>query len=345
MTLDPAALRPFPTVLGRGLLAEIAAVAAPPVVVVTMPDLLPLFRDRLPDGAHVHLVGSLERADLESQVAALPPAASVVGLGGGQALDVAKYLAWRRHLPLHQLPTSLSVDAMFGQRAGVREDGLVRYLGWAVPQSVYLDLDVIAAAPPRLNRAGLGDALCLLTGAWDWRHAHERGRCEPRWPFDARLAAHSESVAEDVLAGAQAIHDVSPEGIALLVRAFQWGGASYHASGWCPRHVEGIEHQLFYALEARTRRKFVHGEPVCLGIVLGALLFDRRAEELRQAIATAGVDIRPRAMGLAWDDVGAAVLALPAFARDAGLPWGIAQDAPITPATVRALRDLVESAP
>ena len=74
------------------------------------------------------------------------------------------------------------------------------------------------------------------------------------------------------------------EGALLVVDAFQWGGASFHAAGWCPRHIEGVEHVLFYALEARTGRKFLHGEAVCLGILAGAMMHERRVEELADAI-------------------------------------------------------------
>jgi glycerol dehydrogenase-like iron-containing ADH family enzyme len=342
MTFRPADLRPFPTVWGRNLLAEVPNVVAPPFLVVTMADLWPRLSALLPAGTDAHLVSSMERAHLESLLPTLSGYASIIGLGGGQAIDAAKYFAWRLNRPLHQFPTSLSVDAMFGQRAGVRENGLVRYLGWAVPESVYLDLDLILSAPPHVNRAGVGDVLCFLTGVWDWQYADSRGRCEPRWPYDDALARHSLRLAENALAGAEAIRDLSPEGLRLIVEAFQWGGASYHAAGWCPRHIEGVEHFVFYALEARTGRKFLHGQAVGLGLVAGALMHDRQAEELRRALATIGVDVRPSAMGIGWEEVDATLTDLGRFVRDAGLPFGVAHDVEVDRAFLGRLRSLVE---
>ncbi len=267
--------------------------AAPLCLVVTMADLWPALGRHLPADTAVRFVESLERADLEAALPEIEGFASVIGLGGGQAIDVAKYFAWRRGLKLHQFPTSLSVDAMFGQRAGVRENGRVRYLGWAVPETVYFDLDILEAAPAQINRAGIGDVFCFFTGVWDWEYSQARGKCEPRWPYDPRLAAASLGFAERALEGRDAIRDLTPEGMRLMVEAFQWGGASYHAAGWCPRHIEGVEHYVFYALEAATGRKFLHGQAVCLGLIAGALMHDRRAEELRRAVADIGVDIRP----------------------------------------------------
>jgi hypothetical protein len=42
------------------------------------------------------------------------------------------------------------------------------------------------------------------------------------------------------------------------------------------------------------------------------------------ALHRAGVDIRPEAMGVTWDDVRAALLTLPAFVAEAGLWFTIA---------------------
>ena len=65
---------------------------------------------------------------------------------------------------------------MYGQRAGVRENGIVRYVGWAIPQCVYFDYGILEAAPKRINRAGIGDVFCFFTGVWDWQYAHASGQ-------------------------------------------------------------------------------------------------------------------------------------------------------------------------
>ena len=148
----------FRTVYGRHLVGELPNFVHRPYLVVTMADLWPRFESELAgDGlAGVHLVDTLDVDALERQLDAIPTAASVIGLGGGQAVDVAKFIAWQRRLPLFQVPTAMTVNAPFGHRAGLRRDGIVRYLGFAVPEAVYVDFDVVASAPPGLNRAGVG---------------------------------------------------------------------------------------------------------------------------------------------------------------------------------------------
>lgn len=334
----------FNTVFGRSLLPEVGSFVRPKMLVVTMEDLWPLFRDRLPAEAMPYMVRSTDRATLEAELATLTGIASIVGLGGGQAIDAAKYFAWGLNLPLFQFPTSLSVDAVFGHRAAVRDAGVVRYVGWAVPETVYIDLDIIESAPRALNIGGVGDVFCFVTGVMDWRYAEARGRCEPRWPYDESLAAISLAKTDAALAELDEIKSLSPRGIRLMVDALKWGGASYHGAGWNPRHIEGVEHYIFYALEAGTGKAFLHGQAVCLGLIFGAMMHGQRLDELLGAVTHLGIDIRPAAMGVTWSDVCDAVRGLKAFVEREKLAYGIANDFDVTEEFLVAARDRIESA-
>ena len=327
--MDDAAAVPsygFRTVFGRGLVEELPVFVHRPYVVVTMADLWPRFADRFDDGlAGVHLVDSLEVAQLEVAGDQLPGCNAIIGLGGGQAIDVAKFFAWRHRLPLFQVPTAMTVNAPFGHRAGLRRDGLVRYLGWAVPEAIYVDFDVVQSAPARLNRSGVGDILCYHTAHFDWRLAHEAGRAEPRWPYDERLIAAARQRLESVLAHLDDIRAVNEHGIRTLMLAHRWGGATFHDAGWNPRHIEGMEHFFFYNLERLTGRHFIHGQPVGLGCYVAAALQENNPEMVLHALMRAGVDVRPEAMGVTWDDVAEALRTLATFVRQAGL-WHTAVD-------------------
>jgi glycerol-1-phosphate dehydrogenase [NAD(P)+] len=333
----------FTTVFGRELVGELPNFVHRPYLVVTMADLWPRFEAALsPHLAGVHLVSTLELAELERAVVDLPACAAIIGLGGGQALDVAKFFAWRRRLPLFQVPTATTVNAPFGHRAGLRTEGKVRYLGWAVPETVYIDFDVIGSAPPALNRSGVGDVLCYHTAHFDWRLADRLGRTERRWPYDPGLVADAATVMASVVDSLDAIRDGSEAGIRALVLAHRWGGTTFHDSGWNPRHIEGVEHFFFYNLERLTSRHFIHGQPVGLGIVVGSVVQGNEPEQMVAALDRAGVDIRPEAMGVTWDDVGEAMRTLPAYVREAGLWFGVADTGPIRDEHVARVRELVE---
>ena len=334
----------FNTVFGRSLLPEVENFVRPKMLVVTMLDLWPLFRDHLPADAMPYMVRSMERATLETDLAQLADVASIVGLGGGQAIDAAKYFAWQMNLPLFQFPTSLSVDAVFGHRAGVRESGVVKYVGWAVPETVYIDLGIIESAPRALNIGGVGDVFCFITGVMDWRYAEARGKCESRWPYDESLAAISLAKAEAALAELDEVKVLSLRGIQIMVDALKWGGASYHGAGWNPRHIEGVEHYIFYSLEAGTGKNFLHGQAVCLGLIFGAMMHAQRLDELLGAVTQLGIDIRPAAMDVTWADVFDVMRGLKDFVQREGLAYGIANDFHVTEEFLNAAKDRIESA-
>ena len=61
-------------------------------------------------------------------------------------------------------------------------------------------------------------------------------------------------------------------------------------------------------------------------------------------LARAGVDIRPEAMGVTWDDVGEALRTLPTFVRDAGLWFSVADTMTIGDEHVARVREVVDAA-
>ena len=336
----------FPTIYGRNLIAELSNVIHRPYLVVTMDDLVEKFGHHFADDrdATLHTVRTLELNELRAAMTQLPQINAVIGLGGGQAIDVAKFVSWSHRLPLFQVPTSMSVDAVFGHRAAVREAGKVRYLGWAVPEAIYIDIDVIQGAPALLNRSGLGDILCYHTAHFDWQLAHKRGKTEPQWPYDQRLVDEAQTVLQRVLAQLDEIHTVTETGIRTLMEALRWGGAAYHNAGWNPRHIEGVEHFFFYTLEYQTGKQFIHGLPVCLGIYLGTALQDNEPERMLAAIQRAGIDIRPDAMGITWDDVATALRGMADYVAAAGLWYTVASEQPVRETFVENAKKRLEEA-
>ncbi|WP_421725517.1 iron-containing alcohol dehydrogenase [Bauldia sp.] len=334
----------FPTVFGRELYSEFKNFVHPPFLVVTMPDLWPLFGHHFDGADHqVYFTDSIEQGDLDRDAAGLTDIGAVIGLGGGQALDVAKYFAWRRNLPLFQAPTALSVNAVYGQRSGVRVDGKVIYRGWAVPEAVYIDYDVLRSAPRHLNWSGIGDILCFHTGVLDWRYAEDRGKIEEKWRFSDGLAQQSLAKVDQITRHVDDIRTLNDEGIRALIDGLQWG-TSYHGAGWCPRHIEGTDHFLFYTLEKLTGKKFLHGQPVGLGVVVGSMLHDAGTETMLDIIAGIGLDVRPEAMGLTWAQLETGLKAMRGYVNQVGLWHSIAHDTDISDAFIRDLKATLDKA-
>jgi glycerol dehydrogenase-like iron-containing ADH family enzyme len=341
-TAPPAADRGFRTVFGRELVAELPNIVHRPYLVVTMADLWPWLEhnfDRHLVG--VHEVTSIELSELDARVDGLPDFAGIVGLGGGRALDVAKFFAWRRGRPLFQVPTAMTTNAAFNHRCALRHEGREVGIGWAVPEAVYVDVDLIRTAPALLNRSGVADVLCHHTATVDWKLAHDAGREDRRWPYDERLVAEARHQLEAVVGGLDEIHDVSDAGIRLLVAAHRWAGASFHEAGWNACHLDGVDHAFQDALEFHTGRHFIHGQAIGLGTYLGSVLQENEPERVLGWLHRAGVDIRPEAMGIDWEATATAMRRLAWYVRHADLPYTIADVRPVTDAIVDGIRDRI----
>jgi glycerol dehydrogenase len=86
----------------------------------------------------------------------------IIGMGGGKALDAAKLVAHRCHVPIATIPTSAATCAAWTALSNVYSDrgaflydvGLDR-----CPDLLLLDYDLIATAPISTLVSGIGDAL------------------------------------------------------------------------------------------------------------------------------------------------------------------------------------------
>ncbi len=321
----------FTTVFGRGLVGELPLVAQRPCLVVTMDDLWPAFEGQLGEHlAGVYRVTTLDLDQLVADAEALPPHRSIIGLGGGQASDVAKFFTWSRGAALFQVPTAMTTNAPFSHRPLLRDGGRAVAIGYAVPEAVYVDFDVIRSAPPLLNRSGACDVLCYHTAHFDWKLAHELGKDEARWPYDPSMVAEARQSYDAVYAALDDIREVNDTGIRALMLAHRWGGAAFHNAGWNARHMDGVDHAFLYCLENVTGHHFIHGQAVGLGIYLGSELQDNEAEAMLATLHRTGVDIRPEAMGVSWDDVATAMRRLGSYVRFAEYWFTVADVRPVT---------------
>ena len=152
----------FTTIYGRNLVGELKNIVQRPYLVVTMEDLWDRFKDEFDDDCIVHFVKTLEYDEIMAEVERLPKFEAVIGLGGGQAVDYAKMAAWKTHMPLYQVPTSIATNAVFGHRAGVRFDSVVRYVGYVEPVAVYVCL--LYTSKRSIKSLFCGES-------WGWRHS------------------------------------------------------------------------------------------------------------------------------------------------------------------------------
>ncbi len=341
MKLSINKFNPFQTIAGFNQIEELKNFVVSETCIVTMKDIWDLYSNRFPKNIDVYFVHSLEEKTLNKEIDKFNNYKMVIGFGGGQALDIAKFFSWKCKLTLFQFPTSLSVDAVFGHRSGIRRNGNVHYLGWAVPESIFIDYEIIQSAPKLFNYSGIGDVLCFFTGVLDWKYADKKNKCEQKWQYNSELADKSLTYVDDLIANVKDIKTMNENGINTIIRAHQWGGNSFFSSGWNPRHIEGIEHFFFYNLEFLTNKKFIHGQPVCLGFILGCLMHNKLEKRFVDFFENLDFNFSPMAMNLSWDDVTNTLKTLRSYIQKNNLWYGIGSDFEYSSEILIQLKDVI----
>lgn len=296
----------------------------------------------LPDPLTVIPAWDMDIQHLESLIDSVPTSAtSIVGIGGGTALDTAKFLAWRTDLPLVQVPTIASVDAGFTDAVGVRDSGRVKYIGKIEPQLVAIDLTVMAQAPVRLNRAGIGDILSCHTGLFDWKLAVEMGHGVP-WREDLAQLGHQLLIELDD--AADDIAGCTPAGLRQLVSSYRRIGAACAQAGHS-RFEEGSEHFLGYAFEFNTGAHLVHGELISMAVVAMSTLQGNDPDWARSIVSRVGARANPHDLGIERADFMAALAGLSEFVTAEGLDYCIVNALEVDEASAVAAWDAVTALP
>ncbi|HWO20293.1 MAG TPA: iron-containing alcohol dehydrogenase [Kofleriaceae bacterium] len=101
-----------------------------------------------------------------------PRTEAIVAVGSGTLNDLCKVVALQRGCPQVVFATAPSMNGYTSLSASIIEAGLKRSVRAATPVGVFFDLGVLARAPLRLIRAGLGDSSCRPTAQADWLLSH-----------------------------------------------------------------------------------------------------------------------------------------------------------------------------
>ena len=210
----------------------------------------------------------------------------VVGIGGGKALDAAKGVCKLLDRPVVTVPTIASNDsptssliAMYdSDHALIAVDRLARS-----PEAVIVDTALIARAPIRFLRAGIGDAISKKFEAeacW-----HGTGST----PFGTRPTRTAIAIADAcyrtirahgaaALAAAQA-GNLTEDLEATIEAVILMSGLGFENGGL------SLAHSLTRGLvKARGARDAIHGEHVAWGLLVQLAAEGRSSAEMRDAL-------------------------------------------------------------
>ena len=263
-------------------------------------------------------VTSVELSWIEKQIEDLPDFDTIVGIGGGMAIDVAKYISWKLNKRLVSIPTILSVDAFTTPAAGVRNNHDVEYLGTATPNPLIIDYNILRTAPKELNIAGVGDLFSIHTASFDWTYANSKGKSE--YPFSDKAIEGGEKILEFIYNNIGSIRENNNNGLRAIVEAY----ISLNTICLPLDHFrieEGSEHYLFYELEERLKRPFIHGNIIGLGIYLLSRLQNNDPKFITQMMNDSGLVYHPYSMNIDKKDLVDSLLNLKKFVGSKEKLW------------------------
>ncbi len=280
---------------------------------------------------------SVNRAYLENLAKGLPQEVEVVyGVGGGRAMDAAKFIGWWNRKPVILIPTALPGDVMLTWVARVREGGGITDIETGVARECIIDWEVIRAAPPHLRGGGIVDVLSIVTGLLDWRYAAERNRNSPAQRFVPWAAGIAAAIAQQAFRIAEGIGRGEVESLKLLLDFLGLEVQLCNQLGHS-RPEEGGEHYFAYAIENYMPRRTPHSDMVGPGILFAAALHGQDVKPLRDALLAAGL----RLDRLNPQVVRQVVQTLPEYVVTHNLPYGILND--IDPASEKVTKALIAS--
>ncbi|MFD4248735.1 3-dehydroquinate synthase [Amycolatopsis thermoflava] len=264
--------RPYPVVVGRGLLGELteAVKGASSVAIIHQPTLtttaeavrdelnaagLDAHRVEIPDaedGKALSVAGFcwevLGRIGLDRQ-------GVVIGLGGGAVTDLAGFVAgtWMRGVRLVNVPSTLlgMVDAAVGGKTGINTDAGKNLVGvFHEPSAVLVDLATLETLPRNELIAGMAEVVKAGFIAdpriLELIEADPEAATDPAGDILGELVRRSIQVKADVVAADLRESDL--------------------------REILNYGHTLGHAIERRERYRWRHGAAVSVGLVFAAEL-------------------------------------------------------------------------
>ncbi|MEH7224024.1 iron-containing alcohol dehydrogenase family protein [Bacillus sp. JJ1566] len=230
---------------------------------------------------------TLQKVESISDQLSADSAEAVIGIGGGTALDIAKASAIKAGIKSILIPSIASTCAawtplsVFYDQNGV----FTHYTEFPLANTlVLIEPAVIAKAPVKYLRAGIGDTLAKFYEAEALTSSFFKNQELPVW---LKVSQFSASICRDVLlkdataAIQSASKGIVSDELVRVIEAIIMTGGMVGGFGEKAGRVAGA-HSVHNGLtEATEARSFLHGELVAYGILVQLALENKLQEILR----------------------------------------------------------------
>ena len=217
-------------------------------------------------GEHVTLQGFLDATNEEVKYIRerSKKCDALIAVGGGVVGDLCKYVSHLDGKPYIVFPTAASMNGYLSANASISFSGHKTTVPAQLPLAVFCDFGVIASAPPRLSKAGLGDSLARPTAQADWLLSH----LLLQTPYNAEVFELLVEAEGEVFANAEGIAAVDPQTIKKLLELLLLSGLGMTICGGSYPASQG-EHMIAHTYNMMTPHldeilPNLHGEEIAI---------------------------------------------------------------------------------
>lgn len=207
---------------------------------------------------------------------------ALVGVGGGKAIDAAKYMSFLRKMPFISVPTSTSNDGFASSGASLLINGKRKSVPAKTPYGIIVDIDIIKGAPEKFIYSGIGDLVSNITALYDWKFEEKNGKAIvndfatmiSKKAVNSFVRTEFRDIKEDLFLK-ELVDSLTLNGISMEI-----AGDSSPASG--------AEHLISHALDKLLEKPELHGVQVGIATYIMANVQKHRVERVKEVLDKTG---------------------------------------------------------
>jgi glycerol-1-phosphate dehydrogenase [NAD(P)+] len=223
---------------------------------------------------------------------------TVLGVGGGKVIDVAKLSSFNQGVYFISMPTTASHDGIVSPMASIKNPDTSISVNAHSPIAVIADSEVIAQSPFRLLSAGCADLIANFTAIKDWELAHRLKNA----PFSESAAALSIMSAHLITDNIANIKPNLEPSARIVMKSLVSGGMAISIAG-SSRPASGSEHLFSHALDKILDRPALHGEQCGVGTIMMMYLHGGDWKAIRDSLKAVQAPTTAAELNISEDDI------------------------------------------